>query len=318
MKLNHGALIISPDQHIKSIMNSAGNNSVSKSAFLAEAVFASLREAGHAAANINVLCRGGFRKGFSNDIEQVIIEDQGNRIDFEITLNRDGIYDLLPEGLFHQSRGSSRVSSVQDAVDEHKQFKEEEKLARKFFNPVEQLLFRYRAEAETAERTALYDIQNGKLNESFYQFWNIDIDLPEAPASRLLQLMPHADTIKLNMEATASALSHVLQKQVVFTKSLLPGNSVLQQRNLSEQYLGIDATMGNSVEEWLTNWTCVILDIPDHELALYAAGGSLKKITDRFVEIFIPVEVDVLFDFRRADSLQDNAYENILGVGAYL
>lgn len=299
-------------------MNSPNNNSISTSAFLAEAIFASLTEAGHAAGHIKAIHKGGFKKGFSNDVEQVLTEELGEQVDFEITLNRDGIYDLLPEGLFHQSKGNTRVNSVQDAVDEHKQFKEEEKLARKFFTPLEQLLFLYRAEAETAERNALYDIQNGKLNDSFYHFWNIDINLPKGPASRLLQLMPYADTIKSDIEATAAALSHVLQRKVTLKASLLPDTYVLQQQNLSDQYLGVDATMGNTIGEWLVNWTCTLLDIPDEELGLYVDGGGLKKIIDRFTDIFIPVDVDISFDFRRASGLRKETYENILGVGAYL
>ena len=299
-------------------MNSPSNNSEFKSAFLAEVVFASLTEAGHVANNIKVLNKGGFKKGFSNDVEQVFIEESDNQVLFEMPLNRDGIYDLLPEGLFHQSKGNTRVSSVQDAVEEHKQFKEEEKLARRFFTPLEQLLFLYRAGAETAEREALYDIQNGQLNESFYHFWNIDISLPEGPASRLLRLMPYADTIKSNIDATAAALSFVLQSKVSLKASLLPDMYLLQQKNLSEQYLGVNATMGNTIGEWMTQWTFTIWDIPGKDLVLYVDGGALKKVTDRFIEIFVPVEIDVLFAFKQAVDPEKETYENILGVGAYL
>ncbi|HTG54768.1 MAG TPA: hypothetical protein VL943_00780 [Niabella sp.] len=299
-------------------MNSPSNNSEFKSAFLAEVVFASLTEAGHVANNIKVLNKGGFKKGFSNDVEQVFLEESDNQVFFEMILNRDGIYDLLPEGLFHQSKGNTRVSSVQDAVEEHKQFKEEEKLARRFFTPLEQLLFLYRAGAETAEREALYDIQNGQLNESFYHFWNIDISLPEGPASRLLRLMPYADTIKSNIDATAAALSFVLQSKVSLKASLLPDMYLLQQKNLSEQYLGVNATMGNTIGEWMTQWTFTIWDIPGKDLVLYVDGGALKKVTDRFIEIFVPVEIDVLFAFKQAVDPEKETYENILGVGAYL
>ncbi|MGE9312444.1 hypothetical protein ACLOAU_12390 [Niabella sp. CJ426] len=318
MKLNHGALIELKDQHTSIIMNSPGNNSEFKSAFLAEVIFASLTEAGHAANNIKALNKGGFKKGFSNDVEQVFIEEAGSGTSFEMILNRDGIYDLLPEGLFHQSKGNTRVSSVQDAVEEHKQFKEEEKLARRFFTPLEQLLFLYRAGAEAAERGALYNIQNGQLNESFYHFWNIDVKLPEGPAGRLLRLMPYADSIKSDIDATAAALSYVLQSKVTLKASLIPDTYLLQQENLSEQYLGVNATIGNTIGEWLTNWTCTISDIPDKDLALYVEGGALKKITDRFIEIFVPVEIDVLLDFRQAVDPGTETYENILGVGAYL
>ncbi len=299
-------------------MNSPSNNSEFKSAFLAEVIFASLTEAGHAANHIKALNKGGFKKGFSNDVEQVLVEESDSRFHFEMLLNRDGIYDLLPEGLFHQSKGNTRVNSVQDAVEEHKQFKEEEKQARKFFTPLEQLLFLYRAGAETAEREALYDIQNGQLNESFYHFWNIDTSLPGGPASRLLRIMPYADTIKSNIDATAAALSYILQSKISLKASLLPDRYLLQQQNLSEQYLGVDATMGRTTGEWLTHWTCTISGIRGKDLALYVEGGALKKITDRFIEIFVPVEIDVLFDFKQAVDPETETYENILGVGAYL
>ncbi len=318
MKLNHGALIELKDQHTSNIMNSPGNNSEFKSTFLAEVIFASLTEAGHAANNIKVLNKGGFKKGFSNDVEQVFIEEADSRVSFEMALNRDGIYDLLPEGLFHQSKGNTRINSVEDAVEEHKQFKEEEKLARRFFTPLEQLLFLYRAGAEAAERKALYNIQNGQLNESFYHFWDIDTKLPEGPAGRLLRLMPSADTIKSDIDATAAALSYVLQNNVTLKTSPLPDTCLLQQKNLSEQYLGVNATIGNTIGEWMTNWTCTISDIPKKDLALYVEGGALKKITDRFIEIFVPVEIDILFDFKQAVDPEIETYENILGVGAYL
>lgn len=299
-------------------MNSPSNNSVFKSAFLAEAVFASLTEAGHAAKNIRVFNKGGFRKGFSNDVEQVVIDETDQQYGFDITINRDGIYDLLPEGLFHQSRGNTRVNSVQDAVEEHKQFKEEEKLARKFFTPLEQLLFLYRANAETAERDALYNIQNGQLNASFYHFWNIDTGLPDEPAGRLLRLMPYADSIKSHIEATTAAFSYVLQRKIAIEAMLLPDTYLLQQQNLNEQYLGVNAAIGNTTGEWVACWKCSISGIPDEDLIMYVDGGALKKITDRFIEIFVPVDVDVLFDFRQEVDIQKETYENILGVGAYL
>ncbi|MCH5688644.1 hypothetical protein LWM68_32965 [Niabella sp. W65] len=56
----------------------------------------------------------------------------------------------------------------------------------------------------------------------------------------------------------------------------------------------------------------------DDDLVMYIEEGAFKKITDRFIEIFVPVDVDVLLDFRQADHIQKETYENILGVGTYL
>lgn len=299
-------------------MNSPANNTIFKPAFLAEAVFASLREAGHRAGDIQIHKKGGFKKGFSNDVDQVLMEPGDHRIRFEMYLNRNGLYDVLPEGLFHQSKGAARVTTVQDAVDEHRQFKEEEKLARNFFAPLEALLFLYGADAEMAERSALYDIQNGKLGTAFYQFWNVDADSCGEPAGRLLRLMPYADRIKSDIKATAAALACILETEIGYQASLCPDKQVLPQPGLHELCLGIDATIGNTTCEDFPCWIFTFKGIAYNELTGYCEGGTFKKIIDRFVEIFIPVDIDTVFDFEKNDDLRKEKNEHILGVGAFL
>ena len=137
-------------------------------------------------------------------------------------------------------------------------------------------------------------------------------------AGRLLRLMPYADSIKSHIEATTAAFSYVLQRKIAIEAMLLPDTYLLQQQNLNEQYLGVNAAIGNTTGEWVACWKCSISGIPDEDLIMYVDGGALKKITDRFIEIFVPVDVDVLFDFRQEVDIQKETYENILGVGAYL
>ncbi|HMR82915.1 MAG TPA: hypothetical protein PKE30_07275 [Niabella sp.] len=299
-------------------MSSLANTSIVKSSFLAEAVFASLEDAGHQRNHIKITNKGGFKKGYSNDVETMLIETRNSKTSFELQLNRDGIYDKLPEGLFHQTKGNSRVNSVQDAVEEHKQFKEEEKYARSFFAPLEQALFHYKADAESAERATLYDIQNGKLNEAFYRFWNISPDLPQALANRMLQLMPYSGMIKGDPDSTATALAYVLNREVSIAFSEVNESGSLDAPVLSRQTLGVDTVTGNKPNIMNISWICTIAGIPGNELYKYAESNEIRAAIDRFTELFIPIDIDINFDFVPLNGPVAGTYENILGTGAYL
>ena len=100
--------------------------------FISEAVCAELLQK-VSFDNIKTSQAGSFKKSFSNDIEKFELEEYRDSAEFKITLNRDGIYDLLPEGLFHQTLGGKKIRTVLEAVTENKRFKDEEKNARKFF-----------------------------------------------------------------------------------------------------------------------------------------------------------------------------------------
>ncbi|GAB3425671.1 hypothetical protein [Niabella aquatica] len=299
-------------------MSSPVNTSIVKLSFLAEAVFASLEDAGHQRNHIKVSNKGGFKKGYSNDVETMVIETLNHKTSFELLLNRDGIYDRLPEGLFHQTKGNSRVNSVQDAVEEHKLFKEEEKHARSFFAPLEQTLFYYKADAESAERTTLYDIQNGKLSEAFYRFWNISPELPQAQASRMLQLMPYAGMIKADLTSTSSALAYVLSREVQIAVSEIYESDSLDTPVLSQQTLGVDTVTGDKSNMMAVSWRCTVAGIPNNELYKYAEGNEIRAVIDRFTELFMPIDIDINFDFVPLINPLAGTYENILGTGAYL
>ncbi|MFT4092329.1 MAG: hypothetical protein QM640_01725 [Niabella sp.] len=299
-------------------MSSLSNNYMMKLPFNAEAVYVSLLESGHPANNIKTWYRGGFKKSYNSDVDNIEVLEYEDNCTFELTLNRDGIYDKLPEGLFHQTKGNNRISSVQDAVDEHKQYKEEEKQARKFFAPLEQMLFSYWAATEETERQALYDIKNGRLNQSFYDFWNLSTALPATQTSRLLQLMPYLGFIKSDRQATAAALGYILNKEV----SIQAGENFITEKitpkKLKDLRLGMDAVVGTTSQEQVPFWKCTVNNILDDELIQYEESAPIGKLLQRFTEIFVPIDTDILFEFVPVHNTQNETYENILGIGCYL
>lgn len=300
-------------------MNSLSNNVFRKPPFTGEVIFTSLLEAGISADNIKIYNQGSFKRSYSPDVDSLEISSIHDKHSALLTLNRDGIYDLLPEGFFHQTKGSKRVSDIQDAVLEHKQFKEEEKQARKFFMPLEQMLFLYKAAIENAERNALNNIQNRRLNNSFNAFWNISPKLPLEPSARLLRLMPYAVMIKGNKENTITALKYLLATKVSLNvKEQINKEETFTSQNLKEMRLGMNAVCGNVSYDVQIVWHCTISDIRQTELKQYAPSMPMDKILHRFTEIFIPLDIDIVFHFVSQPEPSKEINDSILGIGSYL
>ena len=157
--------------------NNQHNNNVFHLPFKAEAVCASLVESGFDYNDIITNYLGTFKRIFSTDIAYFEVEEEVEK-KVKLFINRDSIYDVLPEGLFHQSRGINAVNSVSEAVAEHKRYKEEERETRKFFAPIEQVIFQFSLFAELEECNIRSTIYQGQFSHAFCEFWNIDITLP--------------------------------------------------------------------------------------------------------------------------------------------
>lgn len=289
--------------------------------FKSEVVCAGFLEQGVAMENIKVTAQGAFAKSYRNDIEKIVIDDHvdDSKTVFEVFLNRDGIYDKLPEGFFHQTKGSKKVRTVQDAVTEHKQFKTEEKQARKFFAPIEKMLFQYRLHTELAEREALYDIQNGKLNKTFYEFWNLGEGLPEPEANRLLQMMPYNNFIKGNTHATTTALGFILHREVAFKTKLRSENGHLPNApKMDACRLGMDTVLGTSHSEWLPVWEFTISGVSQGQLHQFVQEAPIGRLLQKFTEVFLPLEVEVDYQFDALLPTEHETTQTILGYGSRL
>ncbi|WP_346237422.1 type VI secretion system baseplate subunit TssG [Niabella insulamsoli] len=290
----------------------------SSSSFLAEAVCASLIEQGLSFDHIDIELAGAFKKKFSPDVERVAIDESPGGVRADIKINRDGFYDILPEGLFHQTRGMQVVRNVQDAVLEHRKYKDEERQARKFFNPLEEMIFKYRVWAELSERKALFKEQSEQLVNELFEFWNIEKTLPRREALRMIALMPYLRNIKGDKQATADALAFILNRNVVITdikkRTVSARDAAPAMQNMR---LGHNTVLGNHSNEVIYAWQVDVEGVAGESVGAFVAGAPKGKLLKRFAEIFIPIERDLFFEFdlKKPEGQQCNY---ILGYGCAL
>jgi hypothetical protein len=288
----------------------------------AEAFCAAIIENGVDFDNIDVFYEGGFRQTYRNDIEQVKYEYEGDPdAVIQVNLNRNGIYDNLPEGLFHQSKGTARTSSTRDMISEHRQYKDEEKLARKFFKPLQQELFKAGVAQETEERRLLFASLVGDVPASFFSFWSIDSHLPIAPATMLIRVLPFARHIKGNKTLTAKTLALVLNKPVQVTEIIKQEQHTGTQQNFFEcgrdALLGINTITGHTVHEPSLCWQFTIGELDSEEMETYVPHQPMGKLLQRFTELFIPLITDVefSFDINQEQPTETRHNEYIMGYG---
>lgn len=297
-------------------MSSRGHH-IMKPPFRAEAICAGLIESGVELEKITVHAKGGFKKSFSSDVSEMVATETD--CSFEMVVNRDGIYDKLPEGLFHQTRGNSRIRTVQDAVDEHKRFKEEERQARSFFAPIEQLLFRYQVFVEAEERDALFTLQSGRRDPAWFRFWNFNEPLPEEEAGRMLQLMPYLQFIKGNPASTEAALGHILNKNVALRQEERTGSITMQHpAALAEMQMGINSALGQNTLELFPCWIFTIEGASGDEMQPFVKQPNKTTILQKFEDLFIPFEMDVQFEFKIREEAAGKDLGAVLGYGAHI
>ena len=264
---------------------------------------------------------GSFRRTYRNDIESVTIEarEPGND-KITLVLNRDGIYDKLPEGLFHQSLGSSRTAALRDMIGEHRRYKEEEKAARKFFQPVQQEIFRFAVMAELEEREILFSMLTGNVSRTFFEFWDIDDRLPEKSAETLIRLMPLQQRIKSDKTLIAKSLQLCLDKKVdvteitVYEQSCADAAFTVGNGNM----LGVDTITGTDFSEPSKKWIFTIHDLTTSEMEQYLDGKPFGRFLARFTEIFLPIEIEAQFEFEPIEQEEQMQREYIMGYGFYI
>jgi hypothetical protein len=240
---------------------------------------------------------GQFRRNWSKDIEgsDSLNLDTGEE-KLCIHLNRDGVYDSLPELLFHKNLETDNQSAEEMAKDSMR-LKTEEKESRSFFQPFENEIFLLRVELAMKENQLLKNINTEFLTAIIEDFWRMDTDLPENYIARLKKLLPLVYRITGNYDLTAQCLEFILKESVMISAADL--NGIIEDDNfghsgiLGECLLGVDTVSGNMVSGFVNRLICSIGPIENAETNEYVKNGKMDRFLNCFYSYFIPFELDI-------------------------
>lgn len=221
-------------------------------------------------------CDGSSRRPFSTEIQSIdsYVSETSNEDFVRIDMNREGFYDMLPEGLFHTLHAGSEILDEDVMIQDVRNKRRQEHNARRFFAPFENELFYLRTQMDQYEnrldmQTSYPDMSNlllsnwpelHRLNPRQRVIWMHFI--PEIPnhkndisyAEQLLRNLLH-----IPVEIRRSTRDRKIDWQEIGMASSTLGNCQLgvdslttMDYELNETYLAI--VLGPSYPQLLKNY----------------------------------------------------------------
>jgi len=238
--------------------------------------------------DIDIFNQSTFSRSYRRDVIDFKVDSYSNKNNkLQLNLARNGIYDSLPEGVFHEPVKTRTQLSYKEIRQKNK---EEEKSAREFFTPIENEFFVQKVKIEENERK-LIDAFTNLENTFLLDFWGLNKDLPEHYNIKLLQLLPFAHKISGNIELLELCLEKILNEKVTIKKKFKKTKNT--QPSKSHNTLGVDFAL--HLEH--THFSYPIFDItigPIHKKNedIYLKNGVAMQFISIFCDYFIPLEID--------------------------
>lgn len=263
--------------------------------YKAAVLAAELVESGFDINRLFIWPSGSSRRNFSKDVLSVEwhATENGYKELLCIRSSREGLYDMLPEGLFHQPVPYTSTRSTEEIIDQIKRHKLEEKEARKFFLPLEAEINLFRILIELREnkidKKNIYD----DLIKIFHPGWEIFSLLDQQQSNIFLHMIPFLHGVKGDLEKLENLASLLLQMPVtISTEPTGPQQAGLQSRT-GECLLGVDMICGDVFDEGDEALVINVGPVSAQMAMQLFPGERLEKIMRWLVAYFVPAEMEV-------------------------
>ncbi len=243
-----------------------------------------------------------------------------------IEVHREGLYDALPQELFHHPTDPTPRHNVRAMVEEVQAQRRREKASRRFFLPFEQEFYRFRVLLEQEERRYMTNLSGNWYNEVLSRFWELADHLPPHQVATLLYLLPLAHDVVGDLVRTEQCFESVLEVPVRL-RTVAPlrfsaaevssGNSVGAVLGRGE--LGRDMVLGGDYQEVLPALEISLEGLSVAELETYLALDSWQaRALTLLCHYFIAFETDVVLRYEVAETassfvLSDTGETAVLG-----
>ena len=265
--------------------------------------------------DITIKNKSSFSRSYRRDIIDTAI-NFNDKIQFN--LSRNGIYDALPQGMFHTTVG---LNSSIPYNEMRKKSKKEEADARTLFAPLENEFFLSKVAVEQEEKKLALQFNN--LDNSFLlKFWGLKNKVAEEYVFLLAKALPLAYNISKSETLIAQCLSEILQENVSIKKEFISLKNISPKKD-KEYTLGVNTTLQLNETRILHPYYYIIIEISDlKSKKKYEKNGIATQLISVFCEYFVPLEIDWEFKISFKNQSNNNFTLNdesaFLGLSAVL
>lgn len=265
--------------------------------FRAEAVAVNLLKYHRAVSNIFIDRIGINDRAYLKDIRSISSSYLGFDDEvFTIETYREGIYDYLPEGLFHPpSLGASR-KNIDTVVREIRKQKKVEEDSRKFFKPFELEIFFTEISALLKESDFEISSDTDALLNTVSELWPLIKMMDSRNARTFIYILPFFHQIRGDKKWFERCMTAFLQipVEVTFAPNVIErveeeDDSML----LGNARLGVTYIPSGNHMDGQRNWVVNIGPIPYHEIENFVEGHVFRRVLRAMYDHFLPVSVEV-------------------------
>ena len=269
--------------------------------FKAETVAAHLVESGHDPEKITIARLGATKRGYGKDIEELSTYfSEYDHTDFlQILANREGIYDILPEGVFHQTVNRKLNKDKEEMIDEIKIHREEEFFARKFFRLFEIELDHVLTDIALIEIAFDKRLTHPDYVNIFRQFWPFMDLLDREQAVLFLHTIPLLQRIRNNNSNIEESLSLILGVPVRLEPVILEkkeANDAFESR-LGKCYLGLNLILGNTFNDGEYDLKVRVGPMSAIKMKDFLKGEKYDRILNSLCQLFLPAHIFLVIDY---------------------
>jgi hypothetical protein len=218
-----------------------------------------------------------FKRFVSKEIEKISIEEnEGIYSPLTIEINRESLYDMIPEAVSHPAGKKHKDETTSEEFIRHKQ---EEEDARTFFNPIENEFQRRILSFELLERELLFNANKKKDRQFFEYFFGNSSILDDRQMQTLLYILPLSYKIRADKKLISLVLSKILNFNVQVHKKFVCHQIRMDDQYASEKILGV--------------YQIQIYDIPVDLFPSFRNDGSNLNIINFVIDYFFPVNAEV-------------------------
>lgn len=270
---------------------------------------------------------GGFHRMVDKDISALHppgkTTRKSDRAFFEV--NRKGIYDGLPESMFHQSRTSKSFRTLSEIKSEMSYQNLVEENARKFFSPFDHEIIYMKCLIEINERKKTSDILSSTEDEGLKKFWELPDMFNEKEQGRLMLLLPLAYRVSSSLDLAAQAMQTVMDVDVDILEESMAFDTVDETASmtLGKGQLGVDFLTSGADDFTDKHLVIQLGPMGIVEASSYANGQIGASKMSYLAEYFLPADrfyhLDILIqEEEQYMELNDKGSYTRLGVSTIL